>query len=388
MIRLRASHLRVFILFLLFLPSLGCAFKNPSKNSFRAAFIPNEWDVKGDGGPGEFYEMKDGCKPKSFSDDQTFVLIHGIYGDKDTFYELPKYLYDRVRVSIFMMEYWSNRWFPNFQSLSELGRAFKVGLEEIVYCRKPKELIIIAHSQGGLIAKESVLSWIEEDDPREILDRTKLILIGTPNNFSTYAALNNLFVNSLYAPVTVVTGLLSVPLFDKAFVYNRQAYDMAEDLSGLNDLLVWMGIGEGKKFRSRFMTNHITKWGEKFPSGVRVKDKPKTYAIVGIRDLYNDFALSDGIVHSDTFLYAGIPSERVHYVPYRHFDAIAAVDNSFHLTLDAIEKILKPVENPEENLEVNKNKQNLSPFQSFPYSLVTFVTEKKTHLCFPMRWRK
>lgn len=364
MIKTRALNLRGFIPFLLFISALGCSLKNPSLNSFQAAFIPSEWVVNGDG-IGEFKEIKDKCKPKSSSDEQTFVFIHGIYGDKDTFDKLPKFLYeDLKRSSIFMMEYWSDRLFPNLQSLSELGRAFKEGLEEIVHCRKPKELIIIAHSQGGLIAKESVLGWIEQSDPRKILDRTKLILIGTPNYFSTYAALNNLFVNSVYAPVTYAIGMVSVPFFDKAFVYNRQAYDMAEDLSDL--------MGGRKLFRSRFMTNHITKWGEKFPSGVM--EKPNTYAIVGIKDLLNDFALSDGIVHSDTLLYAGIPSERVYYVPYRHFDAIAAVHDKSHLTFKAIEAIIKPKEDCD---RVNQTTQRLSPFQGFPYSWVTFVTEKE-----------
>jgi triacylglycerol esterase/lipase EstA (alpha/beta hydrolase family) len=190
----------------------------------QANILVSQWDFKADKS-GEFYEMKEECKPGPTKVNNAFVLIHGIYGDEDTFDRLQDELTfdpDLAKLgpfSVYLMEYWSKRYLPNFQSLSELGRTFKRRIEELVDCKKPNEIIIIAHSQGGLIAKEAVLSWREKGDDRGILEKTKLILIGTPNSFSTFAAYNNLFVNSIFAPITWVTGIFTAP-FGKAFVYN------------------------------------------------------------------------------------------------------------------------------------------------------------------------
>jgi triacylglycerol esterase/lipase EstA (alpha/beta hydrolase family) len=369
------SPIWIFTIFLFVIVLAGCAITKPSKNSFQATIQVSEWDFKADQS-GEFYEMEDKCMPGPIKDQNAFVLIHGIYGDEDTFDRLQEELTfdsDLTKLgssSVYLMEYWSSRFFPNFQSLSELGQAFKSRVEELVDCKNPKTLIIIAHSQGGLIAKEAVLSWKEKGDDKGILEKTKLVLIGTPNSFSTFAAYNNLFVNSLFAPLTYVTGIFSAP-FGKALVYNRQAFDLADsilpysqkDRPGLN--------------RSKFMLNHIAKWGEYFPKGVI--DQPKTYAIVGIRSLFNEFALSDGIVHSDTLLFAGIPAQRVRYVPYRHFDDVAAVDNEHHRTFKVIKDIvLGKLDEAEEGANnADKFAQRLSPFKDLSYSLVTFVMKQR-----------
>ena len=364
------------LLFLIAIVLPGCAITNPSKNSFQATIQVSEWDFKADRS-GEFYEMEDECKPGLTEKENAFVLIHGIYGGEDTFGRLQDELtfdLDLAKLgpsSVYLMEYWSNQFFPNFQSLSELGQAFKKRIEELVNCKHPKTIIIIAHSQGGIIAKEAVLSWKEIDDnkSKDILKKTKLVLIGTPNYFSTYAAYNNLIVNSIFAPITWVTGIISAPLFGKAFVYNRQAFDMADDINPARSLPIF-GNRPGL-FHPKFMLNHIAKWAEHFPSGVGVKDAPKIYAIVGVKDLFDDFALSDGIVHSDTLLFAGIPAQRVHYVPYQHFDGVASVDAEHHRTFIAIKKI---VMNKEER--IHNAEQQLSPFQGFSYARVTFVMER------------
>ncbi|GJL59826.1 MAG: hypothetical protein NPIRA03_26830 [Nitrospirales bacterium] len=353
----------------------GCAITKPSQNSFQASIQVREWDFKADKS-GKFYEMEDECTPDLTKDQNAFVLIHGIYGDEDTFGKLQEKLTfdpDLARLgpsAVYLMEYWSSRYFPNFQSLSELGRTFKRRVEDLVDCKDPKTIIIIAHSQGGLIAKEAVLSWREKGDDRDILDRTKLILIGTPNSFSTFAAYNNLIVNTIFAPITHVTSIFTLPFFGKAYVYNRQAFDMADTLF-FDAKKDWTGVN-----RSKFMLNHIAKWGKHFPEGVR--DKPKTYAIVGVKGLFNDFALNDGIVHSSTLLFAGIPAQRVHNVPYRHFDDVASVDSDHHRTFAAIKKIvLGKLDEGLTTDNADKSGQQLSPFKDLPYSIVTFVMDQK-----------
>jgi pimeloyl-ACP methyl ester carboxylesterase len=380
------SPLRIFTIFLFVIVLAGCSFTKPSLNSFQANIQVSEWDFKADRS-GEFYEMEEKCKPGPTKDQNAFVLIHGIYGNEKTFDRLQDELTfdpDLAKLgpsSVYLMEYWSDWFFPNFQSLSELGRAFKRRVEDLVDCKDPKTIIIIAHSQGGLIAKEAVLAWKENGDDKGILEKTKLVLIGTPNSFSTFAAYNNLFVNSLFAPITyaayiitTVKDLFTVPvgIAGKAYVYNRQAFDMADTIFPFPS-----GKMPSDSFRSRFMLNHIAKWGEHFPKGVM--DKPKTYAIVGVKSLLsNDFALDDGIVHSDTLLFAGIPAHRVHYVPYRHFDDVAAVDDEHHRTFIAIKDIvLGEFDEAATTSNAAKFAQELSPFKDLPYSLVTFVMEHR-----------
>lgn len=370
------SPLRIYTIFLFVIFLAGCSFTKPSKNSFQANIQVSEWDFKANQS-GEFYQMEDQCKPGPTEKENAFVLIHGMYGDEYTFDRLQDKLTfdpDLAKLgpsAVYLMEYWSSRYFPNFQSLSELGRAFKRRVEDLVDCKDPKTIIIIAHSQGGLIAKEAVLAWKEngDDKGKDILGITKLVLIGTPNSFSTYAAINNLFVNSLFGPITYVTGIFSVP-FGKAFVYNRQAFDMA------GSILPYPQKDWSDLSRSKFMLNHIARWGERFPKGVR--DMPKTYAIVGVKNLFDNFALSDGIVHSDTLLFAGIPAQRVRYVPYQHFDDVAAVDDEHHRTFKVIKDIvsgkLDEVETPDNS---DKSAQQLSPYKDLPYSIVTFVMEQR-----------
>ncbi|GJL65609.1 MAG: hypothetical protein NPIRA05_05800 [Nitrospirales bacterium] len=356
--------LRLLASFLAFIFSAGCAM-----NSFQATVQVSEWRLRA-GQSGEFKEMNDECTSES-TEQNAFVLIHGIYGDEDTFGQLQDTLRKDEELGqsdVYLMEYWSSRFFPNFQSLSELGQAFKIRIEQLVDCKKPETIIIIAHSQGGLIAKEAVLAWKEKGDPKGILGKTKLVLIGTPNSFSTYAGYNNLFVNSLFAPITYVTGIFSAP-FGKAFVYNRQAFDMADSIRPFHS------IDSVDLFRSKFMLNHIAKWGEYFPTGVF--NNPKTYAIVGIKNLFDNYGLSDGIVHADTLLFAGIPDQRVRYVPYRHFDDLVSIEEKHHRTFTIIKNIASgKLDKTEVTPNADKSAQKLSPFKNLPYSLVTFVMEQ------------
>ena len=362
-----------FAMILFLILTAGCAITKPSKNSFQTTIKVSELKFRADQSS-EFSDLnEDQCHPDSNRVQHTFVLIHGIYGDEDTFDRLPhELLFDEElgRSSVYLMEYWSSKFFPNFQSLSELGQAFKKRIEELVDCKHPENIIIIAHSQGGLIAKEAVLAWKEEGDEKNLLEKTKLILIGTPNSFSTYAAYNNIIVNSIFAPITWGTGLFTAP-FGKAFVYNRQAFDMADNI---------FPIGSGDRpgmFRSRFMLNHVAKWGAYFPSGVMDKDKPETYAIVGVKNLFDHYDLSDGVVHSTTLLFGGIPANRVHHVPYRHFGGEAAVDDKHHRTFELIKKIvIGQSDKRDKTHTADKFAQRLSPFKDLQYSILTFVMEE------------
>jgi len=322
--------------------ALGCSVTKPSLNSFQASIsvekkMPPRRDTSLIGMGGR----------------RVVILIHGIYGDADTFGELANLLLedqDLKADSVFVMEYWSSRIFPNFQRLADLGAEFAGHLETIASSEAGAQVVVIAHSQGGLIARNAILA-MKDEGKTAILDRMKLIMIGTPNYASMYATYNNLIVNSVFAGVTygltLATGGLAPPL-----VYNRQAYDMANtrvDLFGQNDRL------------SPFMENMILRWAKAFPAGAN--ESPKVYAIVGVKNLFDHYDLSDGVVHSLNSLFAGVPAQRVHHVPYRHFGDEAAIEDDSHRTYRAIKAILMEDDNPV------PGEQRLSPFPDFAISV-------------------
>ncbi len=167
-----------------------------------------------------------------------FVLLHGIYGDGKTFGRLPELLTTQSNYacakSVHIMDYWSSRFFPNFQRLEDLGNAFESNLREIANRGSDEDIFIIAHSQGGLIARHAIAALASDPAAKDIVNRITLIMIGTPNLPSAYATLNNAFVNSVLFPATYGFALLQTfvkPVVKEqhALIYNRQAFDMADN---------------------------------------------------------------------------------------------------------------------------------------------------------------
>ena len=298
----------------------------------------------------------------SQNETKAFVLLHGIYGDEGTFGNLPLLLQNHYPgSSVYVMSYWSSRVFPNFQRLQDLGSEFKIHLEQIA--SKHEEIIIIAHSQGGLIAKYAILRLLETGGGRELLNSMKLVMVGTPNLGSPYATYNNIFVNSLFAPVTYAYALVTqLPPFiffvDNAIIYNRQAFDMSELLVTLKE------FGLQKEVHAPFIHKMILDWGNHFPV-ITDSTRPKLYAIVGVKDIFNQLGLSDGVVHSTNALFAGVSSNRIWYVPYKHFGEEMHINEETHRSFLAIQEIIadsSPV-----------NQQAISPLPRVSVSFVVFV---------------
>jgi len=328
----------------------GCSVTKPSLNSFQASMKQEKKSAHRD------TLLMDGRK--------VVILIHGIYGDTDTFGRLADLLIEDQAVkadAVYVMEYWSSRFFPNFQRLADLGAEFAEHLEKIASDEASAQVVVIAHSQGGLIARNAILA-MQDKGKTAILDRMKLIMIGTPNYASLYATYNNLIVNSVYSVPTYVLGLVTFQLVPP-LVYNRQAYDMANmrlDLIG------------GRDQPSPFMENMILRWAKAFPAGAN--RSPKVYAVLGVKNLLGHYDLSDGVVHSVSSLFVGVPAQRIHYVPYRHFGDEAAIEDDSHRTYRAIKAILIEGDNPV------PYEQSLSPFRDFAFSKVMFVQEAMEQL--------
>lgn len=330
---------------------VGCSHSNPSLNSFQATISSQKIPS---------IQTNQTEPPREIPNNKIIILVHGIYGDSDTFGNLSHFLLDDPDIgiqSVYVTEYWSSRFFPNFQRLADLGVELEQLLDTVATAHPRSEVVVIAHSQGGLIARSAILK-LKENGRTDILNRMKLVMIGTPNYASLYATYNNLLVNSLFAGITygttLVTGGLTPPL-----VYNRQAYDMG---------YAKLDIPGGADRISPFMENMLLRWGKAFPAGTNIN--PKVYAIVGVRNLFDHFDLSDGVVHSLNTLSVGLPSTRVYYVPYKHFGSEATIEDNSHQSYAAIKKILR-----EGNGQVS-SEQRLSPFSDFLISQVMFVEQE------------
>ena len=347
--KIRGHDIHLFLTVLLFATLTGCAVTTPSLNSFQANI-----NYKKKVPPQTETTQKVGGK-------KIIVLVHGIYGDAETFGDLADILLRDPNLNVeavYIAEYWSSRIFPNFQRLADLGAEFEKHLDSIASNEPNAEVIVIAHSQGGLIARNAILA-MKDKERTDILDRMKLIMIGTPNYASLFATYNNLVVNSVFAPVTYGLSLATLTLAPP-LVYNRQAYDMANtrvDLIGGRDNL------------SPFMENMVLRWARAFPTGTN--ERPKVYAIVGVLNLLDQYDLSDGVVHSLSTLFVGVPAQRIHYVPYKHFGAEAAIEDDSHYTYRAIKVILK------EGTDPVASNQRLSPIPNLSISTLMFVTPAK-----------
>lgn len=315
------------------------------------------------------------CKPPARP--KHFLLIHGIYGDAETFGKLPDFLsadnkYACAR-SVHVVTYWSSKLLPNFQRLRDLGDNFKERIREIA-ADSDDEIFIIAHSQGGLIARHAITGLATNPADKNILDHITLVMIGTPNLPSPYATLNNAFVNSFLFPVTYALAIPQMfinPFIDQnALIYNRQAYDMATTISVRDD-----------KRMSGFMEQLSMEWTDvMYSNGRRVR--PEMFSIVGVYNLFEELSLSDGVVHSTSSLYAGVPRENIYHVPYRHFGQEAYVTDKFHYTYQVLECIFS---GGSSNLRLCAPKQrssnksiftgNLSPFLGLGVAFVTFIQE-------------
>lgn len=286
------------------------------------------------------------------------ILVHGLYGDDKTFGDLANIIIEDQSLraaSVYTMKYWTNRLFPNFQRLADLGAEMEKHLITIASNEPSAEIVVIAHSQGGLITRNAVLS-LKDKSNDALLDRIRVVMIGTPNYASLYATYNNLIVNSVFAPITYVSTLITSTLLPP-LVYNRQAYDMAQ--------LGVPGFQNPDRSFPPFMRNMILRWARAFPTGTN--GSPKMYAIVGVKNLLGHYDLSDGVVHSLNTLFVGLPGRRVHYVPYKHFGEEATIEGESHHTYKVIRKILT------DNDETDSGEQRLLPFPDITVSWVTFV---------------
>jgi formylglycine-generating enzyme required for sulfatase activity/pimeloyl-ACP methyl ester carboxylesterase len=263
------------------------------------------------------------------------VLIHGIYSDRRTFGCLPYFLADdHPNYDIFSVEYWSSAFWPNLQRLYDLGTDLGLRLANL---SDYQEIVLIAHSMGGLIARDAILkerSRLEAREARsssEFLSRLSLVLIGTPNRGSMFAEVGTLIKSIVTLPLHVMINGSFPPYLIR---YDRQLYDLPLDSIREFDLDIY---AHGS---SPFIRDLTLRWLDAF--GPETVMSPNIYAIVGLHDKYP----SDGIVSALNQLSVNILKENQYCIQgvsnnARHWNGIVNVRSKNHITYKLLRAILE-----------------------------------------------
>ncbi|MEJ0029968.1 MAG: hypothetical protein WDO15_06200 [Bacteroidota bacterium] len=163
------------------------------------------------------YDNYDGAaiKAKVTAANSVAVFIHGIIGDTEGMVKTAEKIFDecgsfRKNFDVVLTFDYENLGTPIEQNAVLLGQELgKVGL-------KPghgKELVLIAHSMGGLVAR----SFIEDNDGHKVV--SKLFMLGTPNNGSEWSDVRDLAESLLTMAINGAAFLkpwtLAISLFGK-----------------------------------------------------------------------------------------------------------------------------------------------------------------------------
>ncbi len=131
----------------------------------------------------ESSKQKFGLKPVNYSSDnhKHIILIHGLDDPGKVWMNLAPYLSERA-YNVWMMTY------PNDQPIRQSAQLFHQELVELGD-NSLSDIVIIAHSMGGLVAREVLTSeqFICWQPECQIPTITKLIMLGTPNHGSELA---------------------------------------------------------------------------------------------------------------------------------------------------------------------------------------------------------
>ena len=130
-------------------------------------------------------------KPRSVTNKDTLVVfIHGFTGDaRQTWGDFPRFLHQALSESrpesykMYSFGYHSSLLTVS-PKLDEVVKDLLANLDEY---KEAKEIIIIAHSMGGLIAKQYVLSFLGRNDNAGALKVSQIFLIAVPNTGSDLA---------------------------------------------------------------------------------------------------------------------------------------------------------------------------------------------------------
>ncbi len=135
------------------------------------------------------------------------ILLHGWGGDEtETWGQLPGYLDEALRQRDMYVRTYS---YPSgiigdIPAIDQIVQNLDEGLNQ--HCNDAHEYIFVAHSMGGLVAKEYVLSYLRRGQSDK-LKVSQVIFIATPHTGNHIARLADLVVGIPKAQIRAVRGL-------------------------------------------------------------------------------------------------------------------------------------------------------------------------------------
>lgn len=278
-------------------------------------------------------------------------LIHGWHGDASSFGDLSVLLQrDLIEThSIYTLSYWSNPFFygPNFQRIGEFGESMSNLLGDAIKDhlqrgRPIKEISLVTHSMGGLIARDAILRMAKQD-PTPLDGLTiKLVLVGTPTQGAGAAHAVEKIINGVTSPLTWVASLFVriMPWYsDRALVWDRQAHDMRH-LGKINHAVA---------LKPAFIADQTFQWWNRFKSESSTNGHVNidTLAVIGVEKIDNpEKEEGDGIVHGIDVPFNATPLRRRCYVAQRHWDGIVLIKNREHKVYLLIKAMIAGQQDP------------------------------------------
>jgi pimeloyl-ACP methyl ester carboxylesterase len=260
------------------------------------------------------------------------LLLHGWRGDASSFGDLADLLQrDRIEThAVYSLSYWSNGGGPNFRKIGDIGESLADLLEATLRRHHVTDVSIVAHSMGGLIARDALLRL--KDRKALHSDVTvRLILLATPTRGADLAIEYDKIIGGITAPLTFVISSVG-RLFGShtSLVWDRQAHDMRH----LNV------VNQQRLLAPVFIADQTLRWSEAWEPPVY----PHLFAVIGVpKDRMTEppgSDESDGVVRAVDVPFNHVADERRCYVAERHWDGIANITSRDHQVYRVIDAML------------------------------------------------
>ena len=254
------------------------------------------------------------------------LLLHGWQGDASSFGDLADLLHrDRIEThAVYSLSYWSNGGGPNFRKIGDIGESLADLLEATLRRHHVTDVSIVAHSMGGLIARDALLRLKDRAALRNGVT-VRLILLATPTRGADLAIRYDKIIGGITAPLTFVSSFVG-RLFGShsSLVWDRQAHDMRH----LNVVNRQYGPDP------IFIADQTIRWSEAWKRPEYPLGYPHLFAVIGVpKDRATEppgSDESDGVVRAVDVPFNHVPDGRRCYVAERHQDGIANITSRDH----------------------------------------------------------
>lgn len=252
------------------------------------------------------------------------VLIHGLFGDLESWGQTKEFLQDTLGRGYDVVEYKyeSTVWGPN-PSIPQIAGQLELWLNTT---HPNVDLFLVGHSMGGLVAKEYILSFLVRARTKDL--RVKALVLAAVPNFGAEAAeiaarfpiVGGIQIKELRPPPWSLIGRFFGRRYSPTFVEDQQkrwfgrvnSKDRHYGSAGKADIDVLVFYAIGDELVSEFSAQglHPKAYGINGTHKSIVKPKCKDDLIV-----QNTGRLIHGLPEDEPFTPAtSLPTRRIHYV--------------------------------------------------------------------------